>query len=135
MLDSWAKITNIFRDKNSFIEYINDQNQKNPEGVFNRYDKQSKNLINTHWELMQLGVKYRPPILEQIKVILFKAAQLDEEFQAVIKNDKNNYWTNYSSNVSTYLTPGNHTTIMEGDGVFMAIEILKQLLNDVIKIG
>jgi hypothetical protein len=28
-----------------------------------------------------------------------------------------------------------HTTIIEGDGVFMAIEILKQLLNDVIKIG
>jgi thioesterase domain-containing protein/acyl carrier protein len=126
MFDSWAQVRSMFKDKNNFIEYIIRENENNPKSIFNTYNNESKNLIDAHWELLQLIIDYRPSVLDQIEIILFKAEQLDE-FHSTNKNPKDNYWTNYCPTVTTYITPGSHNTILD-DGISNIIPNLKPLL-------
>jgi thioesterase domain-containing protein len=127
MFDSWAFFSNDFRRREFFIEYITKQNKDYAKLLVTVNNEESKKLIDANWGLLQLLVDYKPRRSNQIRIILFKAEQVDE-YHATNIDHKDNHWSNYCTSVTTYLSPGNHSTILENEGLINIVRTLNSFL-------
>ena len=128
MLDSWANFSDEFRKKDSFVKEMQRQ-QNEYGGMLNEADIADKNnLIEAAWGLMQLLLSYKPEKLNFLPVILFKAEILNEA-HATNQPSEHNGWRKYCGEITVYNTPGDHITIMEGEGLMKICTIISKKLD------
>ncbi len=110
MFDSWARFNNAFYQEDYFIKRMQIQQQRLRSALSHYIDLPASPWLDLQWNRMQLLLNYRPQMLKDTQIILFKANELLEEYKEI--DEQVNYWQNYSAKrIKCENVPGNHETM------------------------
>jgi polyketide synthase PksJ len=113
MIDGWSLFSEQHYDKERFIKGFKQKNQE-----------LSDTLISLAWSRMQLLLEHTPTNTRQ-DMILFKATDLIEEYQAIDRSD--NGWSHYTQGaIDCYPIKACHDTILNKENSFQILDILNK---------
>jgi len=114
LIDSWAKFSPLHQNAQYFKERLSSVHVGLPQ-----------NLIDLAWLRMELLLSHTPTKMEQ-NMLLFKATELVEEYQAI--DHPLNGWSYYNrGSITCHRLDANHETILNAKNSQQIIHVIKKM--------
>ncbi|MCK4608134.1 MAG: alpha/beta fold hydrolase, partial [Gammaproteobacteria bacterium] len=130
MLDSWAAFPDSLRDKISFKNIMQQQQELLKSQLSSNITIPNPDAwLDLQWDRMQSLYDYQPDSKLNLPVALFKATELYPENVSI--DDPHNHWQQYNNMpIITVNVPGNHDNMHMEPNTKELAEQLQQLLTD-----
>lgn len=125
--DGWASYPTLQNNEQHFQNIMREQNKRIMQKYIEYKIENSEFLLKLQSHRESLLTKYQLPIIKS-KLVLFKAADLNETFQF---NAPFNWWDNYCNYpIELHLVPGNHETMFYEPYIRVLARKLNSSLNE-----